>query len=273
MPTKNTSADKIPTVVVDQLNIRYRVILGAKTGSAAGALRSLISGKAPSQVIKSVHAVKGVSLVAYEGDTIGLVGPNGSGKSSLLKAIAGLLQPSAGEVYTASQATLLGVSGALNKSISGNRNITLGGLAMGMSREQVEAIRQQVIDFADIEEFIDLPMGTYSSGMQARLRFAIAAARQHNILLIDETLSTGDIEFRARSQAKIHELSAAAGCVFIVAHGHAIIREVCNRVIWMDKGLIKMDGETNAVLDAYEVYIAENTAAKDVTNLENYDDQ
>ncbi len=257
------STDKIPTVVVDDLHIKYRVILGAGTGSAAGALRSLLSGKAPSQVVKSVHAVKGVSLTAYEGDTIGLVGRNGSGKSSLLKAIAGLLQPSSGDVYTASQATLLGVSGALNKSISGNRNITLGGLAMGMSIEEVEEMRPKVIEFADMEEFIDMPMGTYSSGMQARLRFSIAAARQHEILLVDETLSTGDTEFRARSQAKIRELSGAAGTVFLVAHGHTMIREVCNRAIWMEKGQIVMDGDTNTVLDAYEADIAAKKAAKE----------
>ena len=144
---------KIPTVVVDDLHVNYRVVLGAGTNSPAGALRSLIRGKGPGQLVKSVHAVKGVSFTAYEGETIGLIGRNGSGKSSLLKAVAGLLQPSSGDVYTSSQATLLGVGGALNKSISGNRNITLGGLAMGLSRAEVESLRQEVIDFADIEEF------------------------------------------------------------------------------------------------------------------------
>lgn len=255
--------NRVPTVVVDNVHIKYRVVLGAGTGSAAGALRSLLSGKAPSQIVKSVHAVKGVSLVAYEGETIGLVGRNGSGKSSLLKAVAGLLKPSSGDVYTASQATLLGVGGALNKSISGNRNITLGGLAMGMNRQEVDAIRQDVIDFADIEDFIDMPMGTYSSGMQARLRFSIAAARQHEILLVDETLSTGDTEFRSRSQAKIRELSGSAGTVFLVAHGHTMIRDVCNRAIWMEKGQIVMDGDTNEVLDAYEADVAAKKAARE----------
>ena len=157
MATRNT-----PTVVVDDLHVNYRVVLGAGTSSPAGALRSLMRGKGPGQLIKSVHAVKGVSLTAYEGETIGLIGRNGSGKSSLLKAVAGLLQPSSGDVYTSSQATLLGVGGALNKSISGNRNISLGGLAMGLSKAEVESLRQEVIDFADIEEFIDMPMGTYS---------------------------------------------------------------------------------------------------------------
>ena len=101
------------------------------------------------------------------------------------------------------------------------------------------------------------------------LRFSIAAARQHEILLVDETLSTGDTEFRARSQAKIRELSGAAGTVFVVAHGHAMIREVCNRAIWMDKGVIKMDGETNAVLDAYEADVAEKKAAKEEAAIAN----
>ena len=260
------STDKIPTVLVDDLHVRYRVILGAGTGSAAGAMRSLLSGKSPGQLVKSVHAVKGVSLTAYEGDTIGLVGRNGSGKSSLLNAIAGLLQPSQGDVYTASRATLLGVKGALNKSVSGNRNITIGGLAMGMSRAEVEAMRPEVIEFADLTEFINMPMGTYSTGMQARLRFSIAAARQHEILLVDETLSTGDAEFRARSQAKIRELANSAGTVFLVAHSQTMIREVCNRAIWLDKGVIKLDGETAEVLDAYDADIQEKKEAKEAGN-------
>jgi teichoic acid transport system ATP-binding protein len=241
-----------PTVVIDDVHIHYRVVLGAGIGSAAGALRSLVSGKKPSQVVKQVHAVRGVSMVAYEGDVVGLVGRNGSGKSSLLRSIAGLQKPSQGDVYTSSQASLLGVGAALNKSITGNRNITLGGLAMGMTRDEIEELRPSIIDFADIGEFIDMPMGTYSSGMQARLRFAIAAARQHEILLVDEALSTGDTEFRRRSQAKIRELAADAGTVFLVAHGHNMIREVCNRAVWMDKGIIRLQGETQEVLDAYE---------------------
>ncbi len=241
-----------PTVVIDDVHIKYRVVLGSGASSAAGALRSLVRGKAPAQVVKSVHAVKGVSFVAYEGDVIGLVGRNGSGKSSLLRAIAGLQKLASGDIYTSSQATLLGVGAALNKSVSGNRNITLGGLAMGLSRDEIEERRQSIIDFAGIPDAIDLPMGTYSSGMQARLRFAIAASRQHEILLVDEALSTGDTEFRRRSQARIRELSGHAGTVFLVAHGHGMIREVCNRSIWLDKGIIKMTGPTDEVLAAYE---------------------
>jgi teichoic acid transport system ATP-binding protein len=248
-------SEQIPTVIVDDLHINYRVVLGSGTASAAGALRSLVSGKGPGQLVKNVHAVRGVSLVANEGDTIGLIGRNGSGKSSLLKAVAGLLKPTSGSIYTASQASLLGVGAALNKSVSGQRNITLGGLAMGMSRDEVERLRPEILKFADLDEFIEMPMGTYSSGMQARLRFAIATARTHEILLVDEALNTGDTEFRRKAQAKIRELTQAAGTVFVVAHGHTMIKEMCNRAIWMDKGTIKLDGPTDEVLAAYEADI------------------
>ena len=241
-----------PTVVMDNVHIEYRVVMGAGTSSAAGALRSLVTGKAPAQIIKSVHAVRGVSAVGYEGDVIGLVGRNGSGKSSLLRAIAGLQKPTEGDVYTSSRATLLGVGAALNRAVSGNRNITLGGLAMGLRREEIDDMREDIIEFSGLRDSIDLPMGTYSSGMQARLRFAIAASRQHEILLVDEALGTGDTEFRRRSQAKIRDLSSNAGTVFIVAHGHGMIREICNRAMWMDKGIIRMSGDTNEVLAAYE---------------------
>lgn len=241
-----------PTVIIDGLHVRYRVVLGSATRSAAGALRTMVTGKSPSQLAKSVHAVRGVDFTAFEGDVVGLIGRNGSGKSSLLKAVAGLLRPSEGEVYTAAPATLLGVGAALNKALSGNRNITLGGLAMGLQREEIDRLRPGIIEFSGLGDAIDLPMGTYSSGMKARLRFAIAAARAHEILLVDEALSTGDTEFRRRSQARIRELSANAGTVFIVAHGHGMIRELCNRAIWLDKGQIRMTGETNDVVDAYE---------------------
>ena len=249
------SEQRIPTVVVDNVHINYRITLGSKVSSAAGALRSLVGGRSPNQVVKNVHAVRGVSLIAYEGDVIGLIGRNGSGKSSLLRAIAGLQRLQSGEIYTAGRASLLGVRAALNKSISGQRNITLGGLAMGMSREGINVSGDSIIEFADLEEFIEMPMGTYSSGMQARLRFAIAASRSHDIMLVDEALSTGDTEFRRRSQEKIRELAGHAGTVFLVTHGHAMIKEVCNRAIWMDKGSIKMDGSVENVLAAYDADI------------------
>ena len=175
--------------------------------------------------MREVHAVKGVSFVAYEGEAIGLIGSNGSGKSTLLRAIAGLLPPARGAVYTSGQPSLLGVNAALMNDLSGERNVVLGCLAMGMRRSEVKARVAEIIEFSGINErgdFSSLPMRTYSSGMAARLRFSIAAAKNHDVLLIDEALATGDAKFRRRSEQRVQELRADAGTVFLVSHELAV---------------------------------------------------
>ena len=159
-----------------------------------------------------MHAVKGVSFVAYKGEAIGLIGSNGSGKSTLLRAIAGLLpvEPG-GAIYAAGQPSLLGVNAALMNDLSGERNVELGCLAMGMTPAEVKAQIADIIEFSGINErgdFGSLPMKTYSSGMAARLRFSIAAAKKHDVLLIDEALATGDAKFRKRSEQRVRDLRA-----------------------------------------------------------------
>jgi teichoic acid transport system ATP-binding protein len=210
----------------------------------------LLREAAPGQ--RSVHAVRGVSLTAYRGDAIGLIGPNGSGKSTLLRAIAGLMAPSRGVVWTHGDAALLGVSAAMMGGMSGDQNIVLGCLAIGMTPAEIAEEYDAICEFAGIGEFVHLPMDTYSSGMGARLRFAIAAARAPEILLIDEALATGDAEFRRRSERRILELREHAGTVFLVSHGLGIIRETCNRAIWLEEGKIVADGEAEEVVAAYE---------------------
>ncbi|MDL4772648.1 MULTISPECIES: ABC transporter ATP-binding protein [Thermomonosporaceae] len=241
-----------PIVVVDGLHIVYRVYGGGgNKGSAATALMRVVRREGRPQM-KEVHAVKGVSFVAYRGDAIGVIGTNGSGKSTLLKAIAGLLPPARGGVYTDGQPSLLGVNAALMKDLSGSRNITLGCLAMGLNMEETRARYEEIVKFADLKPgFIEYPMSTYSSGMGARLRFAIAAARTHDVMLIDEALATGDAKFKRRSKAKIDELRKDAGAVFLVAHNLDVIEETCNRVIWLDEGRIHMDGDPDEVIAAY----------------------
>jgi teichoic acid transport system ATP-binding protein len=201
--------------------------------------------------MKEVHAVRGVSFVAYHGDAIGIVGRNGSGKSTLLRAIAGLLPPASGAVYTDGQPSLLGVNAALMRELTGERNIILGCYAMGMTPAEVAEKYQEIVDFSGIDEFVKLPMSTYSSGMGARLRFAISSAKTHDVLLIDEALATGDREFRKKSEQRIRQIRESAGTVFLVAHDLRVIQQTCNRVIWLHKGKIKMDGDPKEVLDAY----------------------
>jgi len=198
-----------------------------------------------------------VTFTAYRGEAIGIIGSNGSGKSTLLKAIAGLLPPDGGKVYTDGQPSLLGVNAALMNDLTGAINVILGGLAMGMSREEVRDRYKGIVDFSGINEkgdFITLPMRTYSSGMAARLRFSIAAAKNHDVLMIDEALATGDRSFQKRSEERIRELRQEAGTVFLVSHNNKSIRDTCDRVVWLEKGELLMDGPTEDVITAYETH-------------------
>jgi teichoic acid transport system ATP-binding protein len=242
-----------PTVVVDDLHVVYRVFgSGADKGTAATTfMRMLKRQRRPS--VRLVHAIKGVSFVVNHGDAIGFIGKNGSGKSTLLQAIAGLLPPEQGCVYTSGQAALLGVNAALLDDLTGERNVVLGMLAMGLSKQDVKDRYQSVVDFSGVPaEAINRTMKTYSSGQQQRLRFSIASSKTHEILMIDEALATGDAAFRKKSHDKIMELRATAGTVFLVAHNLAEIEASCNRVIWLDDGKIKMQGENVAeIVDAY----------------------
>jgi teichoic acid transport system ATP-binding protein len=243
--------ERTPTVIVDDLHIVYRVHgAGTGKGSATAALRRIVHRKTPS-TMREVHALRGVNLTAYRGDAIGLIGRNGSGKSTLLRAIAGLLPPERGVVYTEGQPALLGVNAALMNDLTGERNVTLGCLAMGMSPDEVRERFDEIVDFAGVGDFITMPMRTYSSGMSSRLRFAIAAAKSHDVLMIDEALATGDAEFRKKSEERIRELRAEAGTVFLVSHSLGVVTETCNRVIWLDKGRIRLDGPPKETVEAY----------------------
>ncbi|MBX7470786.1 ABC transporter ATP-binding protein [Streptomyces sp. MAG02] len=245
-----------PTVIADDVHIIYKVHgTGSKgKGGATAALNRIVSRK-ETPGMREVHAVKGVTFVARRGEAIGLIGSNGSGKSTLLKAVAGLLPTARGKIYTQGQPSLLGVNAALMNDLTGERNVTLGGLAMGMTREEVRERYDDIVDFSGINEkddFISLPMRTYSSGMSARLRFSIAAAKNHDVLLIDEALATGDARFQRRSQERINELRKEAGTVFLVSHSNASIRETCERTLWLESGTLRMDGPTDEVLAEYE---------------------
>jgi teichoic acid transport system ATP-binding protein len=243
--SKNAIDGRRPVVIVDNVVVTYRVFASGKKITASTA-RVKRSGK-----LREVEAIRGVSLTAYEGDSIGVIGTNGSGKSTLMNALSGLLPIDSGAVYASSRPSFLGVGAAMIRELSGEKNIILGGLALGMSKTEVAAKYEAIVDFSGLREFIDLPMSTYSSGMVERLKFAIAAAREHDILIIDEALAVGDSDFRKRSEARMRELAANAGSVFLVSHSMKSILDTCNRAIWLDKGLIKMDGTAREVCEAY----------------------
>lgn len=238
-----------PVVVVEDVHVTYRVFASGKAAKGAG--NGLLT---KTRGVREVHAIRGVSFVAHQNESIGVIGSNGSGKSTLMRALTGLTPVAAGKIYASSRPNLLGIGAALLPNLSGERNIVLGGLAMGFTRSEVATMRDEIVEFAQLEDSIDLPMRTYSSGMQARLKFSIAAARDHDILIIDEALSVGDRGFQQRSEARIREIAKDAGTIFLVSHSMKSIRHTCSRVLWINKGELMMDGPTDEVVDAYEAF-------------------
>ena len=240
------SVDAAVTVRVEDAHVCYRVYEDAATG-----LKQLVTKGRKQRQYRTIRAVRGVTLDLHESETLGLIGANGSGKSTLLSAMTGLLPLEAGTIRGRSRPSLLGVSSALRSALSGRRNILIGGLALGFTRAEVESRMDEIIDFADLRDAIDRPMRTYSSGMRARLNFAIATARIPEILLIDEALAVGDEDFRARSAKRIDEVRAAAGSVVLVSHNMAEIERSCDRAAWLDEGMLRAVGEPGEVVAAY----------------------
>jgi teichoic acid transport system ATP-binding protein len=248
--TEPTGQDaRRPAVIVDDVHVEYKVLATGKRAKGSETGRKLLQR---GRKTRRVHALKGVSFVAHEGESIGVIGTNGSGKSTLMRAIVGLTPTSQGSIYASSRPALLGVGAALLRDLSGERNVTLGGLALGMEYDEITEQADDIIDFAGIRDFIQYPMRTYSSGMTARLKFAIATARTHEILIVDEALGVGDRDFRRRSEDRIREIRDAAGTVFLVSHSMKSIRDTCDRVIWIHKGDMMMDGDPDEVIAAYE---------------------
>ncbi|GII97628.1 teichoic acid transport system ATP-binding protein [Sediminihabitans luteus] len=233
--------DESATVVVDDLSMRYHVTADADEaglGRTARTVRALV-GRGPSMIVR---AISSVSFVAHGGEQIGIVGQNGSGKSTLLRVVAGLERPSRGRVLATSQPVLIGVNAALQPELSGAQNIRLGCLAMGLDPDRARAAVPEVAELADLGDAIRRPMKSYSSGMAARLRFAIATAANPHILLIDEALATGDAAFRERSEARMEALRRDAGTVFLVSHAARTIEETCTRALWLEHGRVVLDG-------------------------------
>lgn len=194
-----------------------------------------------------VHALKNVTLRVYEGEHVGIVGTNGSGKSTLLRTIAGIEPPTSGSVRATAMPTLLGVNAVLIPHLTGAKNIHLGLLALGYTPAQARATAPTVAELAGIGRALHRPMNTYSSGMGARLRFAIAASVKPEILLIDEALGTGDAGFTEKAKKAIDELRAGAGTIFLVSHAAKTIEEMCSRAVWLHEGELIADGPAETV--------------------------
>lgn len=247
-PSADDQAGGTPSVVLDHLSVTYKVQVDKRRELR----RVLVGNQSRRRRLRSVEAVQDVSAIVYPGQSVGVIGHNGSGKSTLLRTIAGLQPPTSGRVFAASLPVLLGVNAALSGDVSGHGNVYLGGTALGFSRAQMSERVGDILETAGLTEFADMPLRTYSSGMKARLNFAIATSTAPDILLIDESLGVGDEEFREQSEEQIQSLVANSGTVFIVSHKAGAILKMCNRVLWLDHGRLVADGEPDAVVSAYQ---------------------
>jgi teichoic acid transport system ATP-binding protein len=248
-------ASRPPAVVIDKVAMTYKIPSGGIKGEHG--IRHAVSKLIGKGSGTEIYALKELSLVAMRGEVIGVIGLNGSGKSTLMKLISGKINPSRGRVYASSVPIMLGVSAALVPDLSGAHNIMLGCLAMGMSNQEIAQKYESILELSGLEESIHLPMRSYSSGMSSRLRFAIAAAIDPEILIIDEALNTGDDEFKDRTKKRMDEVRAQAGCVFLVSHSLNTIRDLATRLIWLDKGDLLYDGEPEQGINWYRKYTAE----------------
>jgi teichoic acid transport system ATP-binding protein len=256
--------DGHPCVVVDRVEMRFRVP-STEASSTDIQQRGMIRRLNRKPNLVTVRALNELSLVVERGESVGIVGRNGSGKSTLMKLISGQLKASSGSVLASSTPVMLGVNAALVPDLSGDQNIVLGCLAMGLKRQEIDRRFDQIVELSGLEKSIHLPMKSYSSGMSSRLRFAIAASLDPEILLVDEALSTGDAQFSDRSKKRMDELRAQAGCVFLVSHSLGTITDMCTRALWLDKGDLIMDGEPEEAVKAYKEFSAQLSKGNQVS--------
>ena len=242
-------------IEIRDVHVSYRIIQG-KSAKKAFSLTTA--------TVKKTHAVKGVTFDVEEGEIVGLVGRNGSGKSTLLRAIAGVFSPDSGTIDTKGKSvSLLAIGVGFQNELTGRDNIYLSGMLMGYSQEEINKKYQDIVDFSELEEFIDYPVKSYSSGMHSKLAFSISAFLEPDIILIDEVLSVGDRYFKKKSYKKVEELiSRDDKTVIIVSHNSETIRNLCDRVVWLEKGKVMEIGDTETVLSKYNEYMDGISAKK-----------
>lgn len=202
------------------------------------------------------YAIKNLSFKVNQGEVVGLIGLNGSGKSTLANMLTGVSIPSEGNMIINGIPAMIAVSSGLNNSLTGMENIELKGLMIGLTLKQIEQLKPSIIEFADIGQFIYQPVKTYSTGMKARLGFAISVNVDPDILIIDEALSVGDSTFSQKCLNKINEYKEKGKTIFFVSHSLSQIKDFCDKILWLEYGMMKAYGVTSEVLPMYERFVS-----------------
>jgi teichoic acid transport system ATP-binding protein len=240
------------TISVQDLSLTYRTLVTRTPNFKEAIVRM---GRGQKNVV-TIEALKGISFDVQHGTVLGIIGSNGAGKSTLMKAVAGLLPPTKGQITIDGQvSSMLSLGIGFNPNLSGRENVLLGGLASGLTKAQIEESFDAVVEFAELQDHIDMPMRTYSAGMYSRLGFAVATTINPEILLIDEALSAGDASFKEKSYQRIQDLAKQAKTLMVVSHALSTIQELCTEVIWLDHGNLLKRGPSDEVIDAYKEFL------------------
>jgi ABC-2 type transport system ATP-binding protein/lipopolysaccharide transport system ATP-binding protein len=242
------AADAGPVIRVEGVSVRYRL-----PHERIPSIKDYAIRRVKGQVrFDDFWALRDIDFVVREGETVGIVGHNGAGKSTLLKLVAGVLRPTHGRVWVKGRvAPLLQLGAVFDTEMTGRENVFLNATLLGFRAAEVARRLDHIVDFAGVREFIDMPLRTYSTGMVARLGFAIATDVQPDVLIVDEVLSVGDEEFQRKSKARLRELRAKGDAILLVSHDLESIRKQCHRALWLDHGRLVMAGPPGEVVDAY----------------------
>lgn len=206
-----------------------------------------------------VKALRDVSFNIWRGDSVGIIGRNGAGKTTLLRLLGGIIRPDTGAIINNNASTaLLALQVGFDPQLSGRINVVICGMLLGFKKEEIEENMEEIISFSELESFIDRPVKSYSSGMKARLGFAVALRMSPDVLLIDEVLGVGDAKFQKKSMAVMKEKLLSDQTIVFISHAGATVKNLCNRAVWIENGVTRMDGSSSEVVDAYEKYLFEN---------------
>jgi ABC-type polysaccharide/polyol phosphate transport system ATPase subunit len=260
-PLAPPTAPKRNAISVQDVSITYRTTF-ERTPTLKDALVRLGRGQ---RVVREIEAVKHVSFDLEQGSILGIIGHNGAGKSTIMRALAGILPPTSGKIEVRGRvSTLLALGVGFNNQLSGKENVLLGGLAAGLNRVEVADRYEAITEFAELGDFMEMPMKTYSSGMYSRLAFSVAVHMEPDILLVDEALSAGDASFRHKANAKMKELLSQARTMVMVSHALGSITDMCNKAIWLDHGTLMLEGAPEDVVAAYTTHA--NVKRDNLTN-------
>jgi lipopolysaccharide transport system ATP-binding protein len=241
-----------PVIEVESVSKRYRLGQAHETMLREAIVRFVTSPVRSRPEIPPFWALRDVSFSGQPGEVIGIIGRNGAGKSTLLKVLSKITHPTSGHVKVRGRvASLLEVGTGFHEELTGRENIYLNGSILGMKKKEIETKLDEIVDFSGVERFIDTPLKHYSSGMALRLGFAVAAHLETDVLMVDEVLAVGDVEFQKKCMTRMEDLHSAGRTVIFISHNLAAVEHFCPRVIWIDQGRIREDGKAADVIHNY----------------------